>query len=72
MTLAAAHGQAVVAAGFRRLWFTIGAVFVLLVIYRLISPYLARRDRSVVLVRAEALPDRSTATAGNGRPAGTE
>ena len=43
MRVAAEQSQLVVAAGFRQLWLTVGAVFALLVLYRLAGFYLSRR-----------------------------
>jgi hypothetical protein len=43
MKVAAEQSQVVVTAGFRQLWLTVGAVFALLVLYRLTGFYLSRR-----------------------------
>jgi hypothetical protein len=43
MKVAAEQGQAVVAAGFRQLWFTIGAVFGLLVLFQVTRHHFPRR-----------------------------
>jgi hypothetical protein len=43
MRVAAEQSQIVVTAGFRQLWLTVGAVFALLVLYRLTGFYLSRR-----------------------------
>jgi hypothetical protein len=45
MKVAAEQSQVVVTAGFRQLWLTAGAVFALLVLYRLTGFYLSRRPR---------------------------
>jgi hypothetical protein len=45
MRVAAEQGQLVVSNGFRQLWFTIGIVFVMLLLYRFATGYLPRRRR---------------------------
>jgi hypothetical protein len=60
MKVAAEQSQLVVAAGFRQLWYTVGAVFALLVLYRLAIARLPQRR--AVLVGAT-----HTAAGGNGR-----
>ena len=44
LAVAAQQSQIVVRSGFRQLWFTLGGVFVLLVLYRLSGIYLSRRS----------------------------
>jgi hypothetical protein len=49
MKVAAEQSQLVVTAGFRQLWLTVGAVFALLILYRLAGFYLSRRPTAVVV-----------------------
>ena len=61
MKVAAEQGQVVVSAGFRQLWLTVAAVFVLLILYRLAAHALSRRTR------VAAIPPAPAPAAGNGR-----
>ena len=60
--VAAEQSQIVVRAGFRQLWFTLGGVFVLLVLYRVSGIYLARRGtpRANVLLDSRSLTTAAT------------
>jgi hypothetical protein len=66
MRVAAEQSQVVVTAGFRQLWLTVGAVFGLLILYRVAVHFLTRRRPAVVLVGGAG-----EAANGNGSAAGT-
>jgi len=66
MRVAAEQSQVVVTAGFRQLWLTVAAVFLLLILYRLAGHYLSRRRPPAVLVGGVG-----TVANGNGRAGAT-
>jgi hypothetical protein len=67
MKVAAEQSQVVVTAGFRQLWLTVGAVFALLLLYRLTGFYLSRRPGAASRSATDANDSRMVLV-GSGQP----
>ena len=68
MRVAAEQSRVVVTAGFRQLWLTVGAVFALLILYRLAGYYLSRRRPAVVPTGTAGAVENGNGRSGATRP----